>query len=97
MDQQRRISRYRVGEALLWVGSMAVLFIAVIAIDWRTREKVTSFVQDRPFRTLGSGAAWMEGLGSALLDAIRYQALEHAPLTVFFVAAVVLMLFMIRT
>ena len=86
-----------IGEGLLTAGSIVLLFMMLVAFDWRTRERVTSFVHDRPFQSVGSGVAWMEGAGSALLDTIRYQTLEHAPLTVFFVVAMILVAFMIRT
>ena len=91
------MSRHKISEALLTAGSIGLLLVAVVAIDWHTRERVTLILQDRPFRALGSGAAWLERVGSAALDAIRYQSLEHAPLTVFFVVAMVLLLFMVRT
>jgi hypothetical protein len=96
-DLKRRMSRRTIGEGLLTAASMVLLVMVLVAFDWRTREKVTSLVQDRPFRTFGSGVAWAEAAGSALLDAIRYQTLEHAPLTVFFVVAVILVAFMMRT
>jgi hypothetical protein len=91
------MSHHTLGEGLLTAASVGLLFMALIAIDWRTREKVTSIVHDGSFSTLRSGAAWLEGAGSATLDAIRYQSLEHAPLTVFFVVAAVLLLFMVKT
>jgi hypothetical protein len=96
-EPKRRLSRQKIGEGLLTAGSMILLIVMLVAIDWRTSQKATSFIQDRPFRALGSGVAWLEGAGSAFLDAIRYQSLEHAPMMVFFVVAVILVLFMTRT
>jgi hypothetical protein len=96
-EPKRRLSRQKIGEGLLTAGSTILLIVMLVVIDWRTTQKVTSLVQDRPFKALGSGVAWLEGAGSAFLDAIRYQSLEHAPMTVFFVVAVILVLFMTRT
>ena len=96
-EPTRRLSRQKIGEGLLTAGSMILLIVMLLVIDSRTTGKVTSLVQDRPFRALGSGVVWLERAGSAFLDAIRHQSLEHAPMTVFLVVAVILVLFMTRT
>jgi len=91
------MTRQQLGEGLLTIGSIGVLGAAIMAIDWQAREQVSTLVQDRPLGTLGSHGAWLYGMGSSVLDTVRYQSIEHAPLTVFFVVAMVLLLFMIRT
>jgi len=91
------MTRQQIGEGLLTIGSLGVLAGALMAIDWRAREQITLFVGDRPFGSIGSGAAWLYGAASSALDALRYQTLEHAGLTVFFAVALVLVFFMLRT
>lgn len=91
------MTRHQIGEAVLTAGSMGLLVAAIIAIDSHAEKQVTALVEVSPFRTLDGGVSWLEKIGFDVFEVIRYQSLEHAPLTVFFVVAMVLLVFMIRT
>lgn len=86
--------RRGLGEA---VGS-AVCFLAVlaalVAVDERVRERIAV-----AFSGVGM-TTWREETGmvaGVLVDAARDQSIAHAPLLIFTVAAVLLVLFMLRT
>ena len=81
----------RIGSAACLAFVLAVL----ITVDVRVREHL--------WVAIGNGAdgvdGWVERLqvvGSAVADALRYQSIEHAPLLIFTVLAVVLVLLMHR-
>jgi hypothetical protein len=91
------MTRHQFGEGLLMVGSLGLLVGAFVAIERHTRAQGVSLVDSSPFNSLGGGVSWLNSLASALIDTVRYQSIEHAPLTVFFAVAMVLLLFMMRT
>lgn len=82
------------GEA---IGSL-ICFLAVlgalVAADDRVRERLSLEMSREGLAT------WTEHarrVGHVILDVARDQSIEHAPLLVFSVVAVVLVLFMLRT
>ena len=78
---------------------VAALVVGLAAIDPRVREQIAG-VLSRPSRssdqivTLGT---YFENLLAIVLQALRDQSLEHAPLVIFTLAALVLVSFMLRT
>ena len=81
-------------DALISMGALAILFVTLVSIDERVRDYLSLAVRDANAADAGAG---LVNLGGVLLLAARDQSLAHAPLTIFVVAAVVLVLFMLRT
>ena len=84
-------------DAVVSLGALTLLIVALVAIDDRVREQITARFHAGP-------TAQMADLGSRLQDAAaivalaaKNQSIEHAPLVIFVVAATVLTLFMLRT
>jgi hypothetical protein len=72
-----------------------MIMLALVSIDARVRERVSDLVSGGDELTpLGDRAT---ELGSALLDAIRHQSIENAPLVVFAAVGALLFVFMVRT
>ena len=85
------------GEALMSVGSVGILLIALVALDDRVREQISQRLMTRPSVELASTAYQVQNLTRVLSQAARDQSLEHAPLLIFTLAAAVLTVFMLRT
>jgi hypothetical protein len=85
------------GEALMSAGTVAVLLIALVAVDDRVREQISQRFMTRPSVELASTGHQIGNLTSVIAQAARHQSLEHAPLLIFALAAAVLVLFMLRT
>ena len=86
--------RRGIGEA---IGSLICFFAVLgtlIALDDRARERVS-------LQLSGAGlASWTQqarSIASVVLEAAHDQSIEHTPLLIFSVVAVVLVLFMLRT
>ena len=77
-------------------GCVIVLGLAII--DERVRTEVAALASGRAgsgeFASVGSR---VQDLGLLALHAVRDQSIEHAPLTLFALAALVLFVLMIRT
>jgi len=76
--------------------SVAVVLTVLVSTDPRVKSRVTDLVGDpvEGGRTIGARAG---DLGQALWLAARDQSLENAPMLIFVVVGVVLVLFMLRT
>jgi hypothetical protein len=81
-------------DAMISAGALLVLLIALVSIDDRVRDHIAGSM--RGASIAGTGAQ-LGNLGSIMLEAAFDQSVAHAPLTIFAVAAVVLVLFMLRT
>jgi hypothetical protein len=95
MDQAMRPrSRWR---ALEIIGSMACFALVVgglFAIDPRVREHVTSEISSHSVSTWGGR---LTAAIPVLVEVARSQSIDHAPMVVFGLVAVVLVLFLLRT
>ncbi len=85
-------------EGALSAAGAVALVGALVAVDDRVRQHVLALADGR------RGAAELSGFGDRLQDlasialvAVREQTLDHAPLVVFALAAIVLVMFMLRT
>jgi len=84
-------------DALISAAALVVLLIGLMVIDDTVRERLVSVVQHADISSdVGSMVSTAGDLGGAVLMAARDQSLDHAPLTVFVVAATVLVLAMLR-
>ena len=85
-------------DALISLGALVLLLIALVSIDDRIRERVERLLTAPPSSAeiVGVGND-IENVSSVMFRAARSQSVEHAPLVIFGVAAGILVLFMLRT
>jgi len=91
-----RMSR-GIGEAAVSVGALGALLMTLVAVDDRVREQVTVRFSGGASQQLTAAGSHVRDLGGVIMDALRDQSIEHAPLLIFVLAATVLVLFMLRT
>ena len=84
------------GEALMSAGTVAVLLLALVAVDSRVRDEISRRVS-RPTVELADAGQHVRDLTSVIAEVARDQSLQHAPLLIFALAAAVLVLLMLRT
>jgi hypothetical protein len=84
-------------ERLLAAAALVILIVALVAVDDRVREQMSSrFVGPQASTEIVAAGTQARGLAWVAYDAVRDQSLEHAPLTIFAIAATVLVFFMLR-
>jgi hypothetical protein len=87
-----------INDALISLGALVLLLVALVSIDDRVRERVTAMVRTPPSSAEIAGAGAQAGqISTVVYKAARDQSLEHAPMVIFGVAATVLVFFMLRT
>jgi hypothetical protein len=85
-------------DALISMGALAVLLTALVLVDDRVREQVSlRFSGTEPSTELAHASSRLRDLVTVIIEAVRNQSLEHAPMLIFVLAATVLVLFMLRT
>jgi hypothetical protein len=78
-------------------GGFCVVVLGLAILDERVRAEIMRIVSNRgPSTGLVEAGARMESFAMIVMHAIRYQSIEHAPLVIFALAALVLLLFMLR-
>ena len=84
-------------ERLLAAAALVVLLVALVAMDDRVKEQISMrFGGPQASTEIVAAGTQARGLAWVAFDAVRDQSLEHAPLTIFAIAATVLVLFMLR-
>ena len=91
-------ARRPLGDALLSVGALAVLLTVLVSFDARVREQVALRMTSGDARAelVGAGVQ-LRDLTGVLVQAARDQTIVHAPMAIFIVSTVVLVVFMLRT
>ncbi len=84
-------------EALISAGALAVLLLALIAVDDRVREQISLRVARPSPVELASAGERVRDLTAVIIEVARAQSVEHAPLLIFALSATVLVMFMLRT
>jgi hypothetical protein len=84
-------------DAMMTAGSALALIAGLVVIDANVREQIALRLSSHPAAALAATGNGMRDLTSVMLVAAREQTLAHAPLAIFTLAAVVLVLFMLRT
>jgi hypothetical protein len=84
------------GDGLLSAGALAVLLTALVSIDPRVREQVTRLVHDSPTAGFSGVGSSLTEVGSVVFMVVKHHSIAHAPLVVFVVAAVILVIAMLR-
>jgi hypothetical protein len=83
-------------DALMSAGALIVLLMALVSVDDRVREQFSLRLASGPSAQLRTASAHVRDLTSVVVEAARDQSIEHAPLVLFVLAAIVLVLFMLR-
>jgi len=94
MNTVRRV----VGDGLITAGSAGLLVMALVLFDERARAQIESVLDPHhPAAALSGAGSRASEILAIIVVAVRYQSLEHAPLVIFAVAALILTVFMLRT
>ena len=92
------VTKRAIGEALMSVGALCVLFVLLLSFNAPLREEVSRRIgAGRPTVQAANAEATVRNLASIVFVAARDLSIEHAPLVLFVLAAIVLFLFMLRT
>ena len=79
-------------------GGVCVLVFGLAAIDGRVREQIAfAFSHRGPTEEIVSVGSQLQEIAMIAAQAIRDQSIEHAPMVIFALAALVLVLFLTRT
>jgi hypothetical protein len=85
------------GDALVTLGALAILIVALVSIDVRVREQATRILEAGPSSGMTAVIAQGQEFGSVLMSTVRSQGLDQPSIVVFVIAAVVLVVVMLRT
>ena len=86
------------GEGLMSATALTIIMLTLIAIDDRVREQIWLRLGTPPSTSqLSQAGANVRDLTAVVFEAARDQSIEHAPLLIFGLVAIVLVLFMLRT
>jgi hypothetical protein len=84
--------------ALPAAGGVVALIVGLAAVDVRVRDQIALLVRSGgPTDELVTVGNRFQELMGILVQAVRDQSIEHAPLVIFALAAMILVLFMLRT
>jgi hypothetical protein len=91
--------RGQLSGGLTALGGLLAVVVGLAIIDYRVRDHLAGLVAGRrlPSGELASFGARLQDLLLVVLQAVRDQSLDHAPLVIFALAATVLVLFMLRS
>ena len=79
-------------------GGILALLIGLAAIDDRVREQISqAFARQGPTSEIATAGSRLQDVVMVVALAVRDQGIEHAPMVIFALAAMVLVLFMTRT
>jgi hypothetical protein len=85
------------GEALMSVGTVAIVLLVLVGIDDNVRSELSQRYMSNPTLEITSAGQHAQHLTTVIATAAREQSMAHAPLLIFALAATVLTLFMLRT
>jgi hypothetical protein len=79
-------------------GGLCALIIGLAVIDDRVRDQVAMvFARQGPTAEMASIGSRFEDMAVIVANAMLDQSIEHAPMVIFAVAAMILVLFLTRT
>jgi len=88
--------RLALSDVLLSLGALSILLLMLMALDTNVREQISMRLA-APSASAHSAQVTAGEMAALVAGAVRDQSIAHAPLTMFVVAATVLLLFMLRT
>ena len=92
-----RSVRRVLSQTALSTTAIGVLLLALVAADGRFREQFALHFSSRPTEAVTIAGRQVQDLTVVFWQAARYQSIAHAPLVIFVVAAIALVVFMLRT
>jgi hypothetical protein len=94
----RTAIRRSVTSGLTASGGVLALLVGLALIDERVRERLTRLYSSGAGRgEIATAGAQLRDMAEVLAVAVRDQSVDQAPLVIFGLAAIVLLLFMLRT
>ena len=94
----RTAIRRSVTSGLTASGGVLALLVGLALIDERVRERLSRLFSSRAASgEIATAGARLQEMTEVLALAVRDQSIEQAPLVIFGLAAIVLLLFMLRT
>jgi hypothetical protein len=92
------VTKRAIGDAMISVGAVCALIVLLVAFNAPLREEISMRVNaGRPAAQAANLESTVRNVASILFVAARDQSIEHAPLVLFVLAAIVLLMFMLRT
>jgi len=86
------------GDAVISVTAVLLLIVMLVSVDDRVRDRVSGLWAGSPHSSeLADTGRQFSGLVTLMYDSVKDQSVAHAPLTIFTLAATVLVVFMLRT
>jgi hypothetical protein len=86
------------GDTLISIGALAALLATLVLVDDRVREQVSMRFSGRtPSTELHDAGRRVSDIAHVVMLALADRGLEHGPMLIFALAAIVLVLFMLRT
>jgi hypothetical protein len=83
-------------EAVMTAAGLIIILTALVSFDPRVREQV-EFRLSSPTAVVTDAGHGLQNMTDVVLDALREQSLDRAPLLIFVFGAGVLLLFMLRS
>lgn len=84
--------------ALTGIGGVFALVVTLAAVDPRVRDQLSALVSGRGATgEIVTAGQRVHDIALTVVQAVRDQSIEHAPLTIFALGALVIVLFMTRT
>jgi hypothetical protein len=92
-DDMTRGFKEGVGSAVCFVGVLA----ALVSVDPRVRERFWQLFAGAASGDVSPLTDRLNELGGAVMEAVRYQGIENAPMLIFAAVGAVLVMFMLKT
>jgi hypothetical protein len=83
-------------DAAMSAGALAIILFLLASFNSRVREQVELHLSS-PSAMVSDASDGLKSMTNVVLDALREQSLDRAPLLIFVFGACVLLLFMLRT
>ena len=83
-------------DSMISLGAVLVLMVTLVSVDPRLRDQVRG-LWGAPSSSFSGMSSQVRRVSTVAYSAARDQSVANAPLTVFSIVAVVLLLFMLRT
>ena len=88
--------RRLLGDAIISLAALLLLFTVLLAVDDRVRERISGAWAPNSSELTGASQQ-VSSFVSLTYEVVKDQSIAHAPMTIFTVAAAVLVVFMVRT
>ena len=86
------------GDTLISIGALGALLATLVLVDDRVREQVSMRFSGRtPSTELAAAGTRLGDIAHVVMMALRDRGLEHGPILIFALAAIILVVFMLRT